>query len=92
MAMSLTSYEEICADHRWQVPAQYNIAADVCDKHARDKPAMIWESFETMPLSALPALFAGMHDCSRSTASFRVPRARAIRAQNPLATLDAHHT
>ena len=44
--MSATSYEEICAGHRWEVPARYNIAADVCDKHARDKPAMIWESFD----------------------------------------------
>ena len=40
------SYDEVCADHRWEVPAQYNIAADVCDKHPRDKPAMIWESFD----------------------------------------------
>src|SRR6187401_457371 len=44
--MSRTSDEEICAGHRWEVPARYNIAADVCDKHARDKPAMIWESFD----------------------------------------------
>jgi len=44
--MSATSYEEICAAHRWQVPARYNIAADVCDKHPRDKPAMVWESFD----------------------------------------------
>ena len=44
--MSLTSYDEICAGHRWEVPARYNIAADVCDKHARNKPAMIWESFD----------------------------------------------
>ena len=44
--MSSTSYEEICAGHRWEVPARYNIAADVCDKHARHKPAMIWESFD----------------------------------------------
>jgi acetyl-CoA synthetase len=28
------------------VPPQYNIAADVCDKHPRDKPAMVWESFD----------------------------------------------
>jgi acetyl-CoA synthetase len=28
------------------VPARYNIAADVCDKHARNKPAMVWESFD----------------------------------------------
>ena len=40
--MNPMSYEEICAAHRWEVPARYNIAADVCDKHARDKPAMIW--------------------------------------------------
>src|SRR4026209_2281663 len=40
------SYEEICAGHRWEVPPRYNIAADVCDKHPRNKPAMIWESFD----------------------------------------------
>jgi acetyl-CoA synthetase len=28
------------------VPPHYNIAADVCDKHPRDKPAMVWESFD----------------------------------------------
>ena len=44
--MSPVSYDEVCAEHRWEVPARYNIAADVCDKHARDKPAMIWESFD----------------------------------------------
>ena len=44
--MSSPSYDEICAGHRWEVPARYNIAADVCDKHARDKPAMVWESFD----------------------------------------------
>ena len=44
--MSSTSYDKICARHRWEVPARYNIAADVCDKHARDKPAMVWESFD----------------------------------------------
>jgi acetyl-CoA synthetase len=44
--MSSTSYDEICAAHRWVVPPRYNIAADVCDKHPRDKPAMLWESFD----------------------------------------------
>src|SRR4026209_288114 len=43
--MSSTTYDVVCAEHRWEVPARYNIAADVCDKHARDKLAMIWESF-----------------------------------------------
>ena len=39
-------YEELCAAHRWEVPERYNIAQDVCDKHPRDKPAMVWESFD----------------------------------------------
>src|SRR5262245_551052 len=39
-------YEELCAAHRWNVPEHYNIAADVCDKHPRDKLAMVWESFD----------------------------------------------
>jgi acetyl-CoA synthetase len=37
------TYEEACAQHSWQVPGRYNIAADVCDKHPRDKLAMIHE-------------------------------------------------
>ncbi len=44
--MSSTSYEEACASHRWEVPPRYNIAADVCDRHGRDKLAMVWESFD----------------------------------------------
>jgi acetyl-CoA synthetase len=41
-----STYEAVCASHRWQVPARYNIAADVCDKHPREKQAMIWASFD----------------------------------------------
>jgi acetyl-CoA synthetase len=40
------TYEEACAQHSWQVPERYNIAADVCDKHPRDKLAMIHEDPE----------------------------------------------
>jgi acetyl-CoA synthetase len=40
-----SSYEDACAQHRWEVPERYNIAADVCDKHPRDKLAMIHEDF-----------------------------------------------
>ena len=39
------TYDELRAEHRWHVPARYNIAADVCDKHPRDKLAMIWEDW-----------------------------------------------
>jgi acetyl-CoA synthetase len=39
-------YEEICAAHEWRVPERYNIAADCCDKHPRDKPALVHERFD----------------------------------------------
>jgi acetyl-CoA synthetase len=39
------TYEEVCAAHRWAVPERYNIASDVCDKHPRDKLAMVWEDW-----------------------------------------------
>ena len=42
---TFTSYEDACAQHRWDVPERYNIAADVCDKHPRDKLAMVHEDF-----------------------------------------------
>ena len=44
--MSSTRYDELRAAHRWSVPERYNIAADVCDKHPRDKLAMLWESYD----------------------------------------------
>jgi len=33
------------AGHRWDVPERYNIATDVCDRHPREKLAMIHEDF-----------------------------------------------
>jgi acetyl-CoA synthetase len=44
--MGFSSYEEACAQHRWEVPARYNIAQDVCDKHPREQLAMVWERFD----------------------------------------------
>src|SRR5436305_2392776 len=43
---AITSYEEAVAQHRWEVPERYNIASDVCDRHPRDKLAMIHEDFQ----------------------------------------------
>jgi acetyl-CoA synthetase len=40
---AITSYEQACAEHRWEVPERFNIATDVCDKHPREKLAMIHE-------------------------------------------------
>src|ERR671939_1282132 len=41
----LGSYDEMVAQHRWEVPRRYNIARDVCDKHDRDRLAMVWEDW-----------------------------------------------
>jgi acetyl-CoA synthetase len=41
-----STYESLSSSHRWEVPARYNIATDVCDKHPREKLALIWESFD----------------------------------------------
>ena len=41
----MRTYDEIYASFRWNIPARYNIAADVCDRHADDpsKIALIGE-------------------------------------------------
>jgi acetyl-CoA synthetase len=39
----MPSYEEVVAAHEWRVPERYNICADVCERHPRDKLAMIHE-------------------------------------------------
>jgi acetyl-CoA synthetase len=42
----LPTYEQLYASFRWNIPARYNIAADVCDRHAADpsKVALIGET------------------------------------------------
>src|SRR5256885_3151544 len=45
MEQSQDTYERAVAEHRWHVPDHYNIALDVCDRHPRDKLAMIHEHF-----------------------------------------------
>jgi acetyl-CoA synthetase len=45
-AESARTYDQVRADHEWRVPARYNIAQDVCDKHPADKLAMVHEHFD----------------------------------------------
>src|SRR5271156_6810577 len=42
---SRPTYEQLYASFRWNIPARYNIATDVCDRHAGDpgKVALIGE-------------------------------------------------
>src|SRR3977135_3089304 len=42
----LGDYNQMREQHRWEVPERYNIAADVCDKHDRDRLAMVWEDWQ----------------------------------------------
>jgi acetyl-CoA synthetase len=42
---AITSYDQACEQHSWNVPERYNIAADICDRWPREKLAMIHESF-----------------------------------------------
>src|SRR5437764_6409456 len=39
------SSEQAREQHGWNVPERYNIAVDVCDRHPREKLAMIHEDF-----------------------------------------------
>src|SRR5437764_9893613 len=39
------SSEQAREQHGWNVPERYNIAVDVCDRHPRDRLAMIHEDF-----------------------------------------------
>ena len=31
------TYEEVCARFRWSIPSTFNIAVDICDRHAADR-------------------------------------------------------
>lgn len=55
------TYREACARHQWKIPAAYNIAADVCDRHAGgQRRALVWErdrgEVETYTFDELKAL------------------------------------
>ena len=39
----ITSYEEARANHHWEVPERFNIAREICERHPRDKRAMVHE-------------------------------------------------
>src|SRR5664279_6174991 len=43
--MSTDRYAEICADYRWEIPPDFNIARAVCGRYADDRArfAMYWE-------------------------------------------------
>jgi acetyl-CoA synthetase len=43
--MAVDTYREVCAQHRWEVPPDFNIAWAICRRHAADRSrvALQWE-------------------------------------------------
>jgi len=78
----LGSYEEMREAHSWDVPERYNIAVDVCDKHPRDKPAMVWEDYRG---NRRDVSFGELQDTSNSFAN--VLEAHGIDREDRVATL-----
>ena len=78
----LGDYEEMCARHRWEVPERYNIARDVCDKHERDRLAMVWEDWRG---NERRVSFGELQDSSNRFAN--VLRAHGVEREDRVATL-----
>src|SRR5919108_4852980 len=78
----LGGYDEMCARHRWEVPERYNIARDVCDKHGRDRLAMVWEDWRG---DQRRVSFGELQDLSCRSAN--VLRARGVERNDRVATL-----
>ncbi len=78
----LDDYDSMRAAHSWDVPERYNIAVDVCDKHPRDKPAMVWEDYRG---SRRDVSFGELQDLSNSFAD--VLEAHGIEREDRVATL-----
>src|SRR3954471_19139 len=79
---TLGSYDEMRAKHEWNVPERYNIAADVCDKHDRDRLAMIWEDWRGNERSVT---FGELQDLSNKFAN--VLEAHGVERGDRVATL-----
>src|SRR5919106_208142 len=79
---TLGGYEEMCAQHRWEVPERYNIATDVCDKHDRGRLAMVWEDWQGKERRVA---FGELQDLSCRFAN--VLRARGVERGDRVATL-----
>jgi acetyl-CoA synthetase len=78
----LGGYDEMCAAHRWEVPERYNIARDVCDKHDRERLAMVWEDWRGHERRVS---FGELQDLSCRFAN--VLRARGVERGDRVATL-----
>ncbi|NKQ57709.1 acyl-CoA synthetase [Amycolatopsis sp. K13G38] len=60
------TYRELCAAHRWEIPAEYNMAVDVADHHDRDALALIYEDYTG---AHIEVTWAEVQDRSRQVAA-----------------------
>src|SRR3954462_581884 len=78
----LGDYDQMRSQHRWKVPERYNIAVDVCDKHDRDRLAMVWEDWQG---NERRVSFGELQDLSRKFAN--VLQAHGVERGDRVATL-----
>jgi acetyl-CoA synthetase len=78
----LGGYEDMVANHSWDVPERYNIAYDVCDKHDRDRLAMVWEDYQG---NERRVTFGELQDLSNKFAN--VLEAEGVEREDRVATL-----
>ncbi|MFQ5830875.1 MAG: acyl-CoA synthetase [Candidatus Methylomirabilia bacterium] len=64
-----SSWEEACARFRWQQPAQYNLAEDVCGRHAVKNPDAVALIYEPTPGRARSYTFAELDQLARRFAN-----------------------
>ena len=73
MTAESQSYQQALDEHEWRVPERFNIAAEVCDSHPREKLAMIHEHFSGPCARSVGASFrtcpASSPTCSPGSAS-----------------------
>ena len=70
-------YESVVRDHEWVVPERFPIATEVCDKHPRDKLAMVHEHFDG---TVRESTWREPHDLSCAGAADALPVAVASSA------------
>jgi acetyl-CoA synthetase len=81
------SYEEACRRHVWRIPADYNIAVDICDRHAdgTGRRALVWtgEPGETYSYDDLKRLSDRLASGLRAVGVERGARVALMLAQTP---------
>jgi len=84
---TLRDFAAIHAAFRWQIPAEYNIGLDVCDRHPADAPAMHYENaagvIATYSFGEIRQLSDRLGNALRGLGVTRGDRVAIILAQRP---------